>query len=237
MLEFELKSETFEVPKNTGINGFLLAIKSILALPKVQGVHIDARGKVTYERFVPKEDALELGPTINFETLMPYACVRNGVIKEISSNEKTPTLTIARMFQAASRERLYPIAWVTGANPTLWDWFRVCAGIEMENLEEFYGLPLLADRYVDDYVLILATAYGRSTSIVDAQKSFKIVMPQRRTEVENALSSDSRGEVRNTLPGNLGAVPALGVRSGAQPGDSNGKAGASGPGDRGGSPG
>jgi hypothetical protein len=234
MPDYELKSETFEVPKNTGTEGFLLAIKTILKMPKVQGISIDARGKVTYQQFVERGEFHEVGPTISFETLMPYACVRNGSIKELVSNEKSPAITIAKMFQVVARERLYPVAWVTGANTTLWDWFRKYSGLEMENQEDFYGLPVLTDRHLDDYVLVLATSFGRSTNIVDVQKSFKIIMPQRK---EDALDRDGGGEGGDPIPGGAGPVQAVGVRSGAQPGGSNGKAGTGGPGNRGSAPG
>lgn len=234
MAELELKNETLEIPKNTGVSGFLHAIKGILTLPLVQSLNVDKKGKVTYQVYVPKGEA-DFGPTISFESLMPYACVRNGMVKELTSNEKNPTLTIAKIFQAVSRQRLYPIAWVTGANTTLWDWFRNLAGIEMESEEDFFGLPVLLDRYVDDYVLLLATAPGRTTDMAETHTSFKIIMPQRK---ENALDSNSGGQGRDLVAGHPGAVPEVGVRGG--PGANGalpGKAGGSGTGDRGGASG
>jgi hypothetical protein len=235
MAEYELANETFEVPKNTGINGFLHAIRTILELSRVQGVSIDARGKVSYQRFVPKGEFQEVGPTISFETLMPYACVRNGTINEIFNvDTRSPSLSIAKMFQAAARDRVFPVAWVMGAYTTLWDWFRNCDGIEMDNHEEFYGLPILADRNLEDYMLILATANGRTTNIVDVHRSYKIIMPQRK---QDALDSAGGGEVRNSILGDAGPVPALGIHGGARNGAQPTKARGGGPGDRGGAPG
>ena len=189
----ELKTETFEIPRNTGRAGFLYALEAILALPLVQGISIDARGKITFQRYVPAGgDELPM-LALDFEKLMPYACVRNGDVSELPTVLSTPSHAIGRLFQVASRERLHPLAWVTGANTTLWEWLYAEEGLALENREELYGLPVLPDRYLEDYVLLLAAGYVRGGAISDVRKSFKIIMPQRVGGVGDALNSVSGG--------------------------------------------
>lgn len=214
MPEYKPHTETIEVPKNTGRKGFLHVIDKILQLDRVQEINIDARGNVTYSRFLREDfapEAVDIGPKISFETLMPYACVRNGTVEEITVGERHPSPAVAKMFQRVSNARLYPVAFICGANTTLWDWFKICENLEVENREEFYGLPLLPDRHVEDYVLILAAAYGRSADITEAQKSFKITMPQRR---DDALDSRSGNQSGAAPQGNPGRVPPLGLSGG-----------------------
>jgi hypothetical protein len=180
MTDYKLHTETIEVPKGTGRNGFTHVVSELLSLDRIQSINIDARGKVTYTRYVRGESELpDIGPQISFEKLMPYACVRNGVILEVQVSLNHPAKAISKMFQRVSNERLYPIAFVTGANTTLWDWLRTSDGMEVDNHDEFFGLPVMADRHVDDYVLMLASAYGRQVNITEVQKTFKIIMPQR----------------------------------------------------------
>lgn len=180
MADYKLHTETVEVPKGSGRRGFLHVIDQILQLGRVQSVNLDVRGGITYTRYIlDTEVTPDIGPKISFESLMPWACVRNGQILEIPVSLSYPTKAIAKMFQRVSNERLFPIAFVTGANTTLWDWLRTEEGMEVENRDEFYGLPVMADRHIDDYVLLLASAFGRSANITEVQKTFKIVMPQR----------------------------------------------------------
>jgi len=210
MVDYREHTQTIEIPKGTGTRGFLRAIEEILKLDRVQGINIDARGQVSYTRYVREDDGDMDVARLQFETLMPYAVVRNGRIDEIVTGlRETPALVVARMFAEVSKQKLYPLAFVTGANTTLFDWLWG-AGLEIANKDEFFGLPVHRDRLVDDYVLIIAAAYGRGANFTDTQQSFKIVMPQRTTD--NALSTrqgDHQG--KNPPGGDPRAVSQVGV--------------------------
>lgn len=234
MTDYRLHEEKIDVPKGAGRRGFLHTIDQILQLDRVQGINIDARGNVTYTRYV-RDDSSEpdIGPKISFESLMPYASIRNGAMAELPP-VSVPSRAIAKLFQRVANERLHPIAFVTGANPTLWEWLQEAEGIETENREEFYGLPVLADRHLDDYVLILAAAFGRSAGIADVQKSFKIIMPQRR---DDAFDRNSSGEGGNPAGGDVGRVQAVGTSGRGALVTASPQPGRSGAGNRGGTSG
>lgn len=94
-------NEAVEVPRNTGIRGFMHTIESILKLPRVQRIEIDSRGKVSYTYFARREE--EHAPLrMNFSTLMPYAAVRNGVsIDEIRSPNASAALGLGSSLRRA----------------------------------------------------------------------------------------------------------------------------------------
>lgn len=176
-MEYKEVSETIEVPKNTGTKGFLRAIEDILRRPRVQSIEIDARGKVSYRYFARKgEENLPL--RTDFETLMPYAVVRNGACVELAEpNSHAPT-AIGQLFDMAAVDHLFPVAWVAGANTKLWDWYIDTTKFNPASREEFFGLPFLTDRAIPDETLMLGAAYARGAALIDVQKSYKIVIPQ-----------------------------------------------------------
>lgn len=209
-MEYEEKTERIEVPRGTGIKGFLRAIETIMKLPRLQGFNCDVRGILTYTRFVaPDEPGMSL--SIDFESLMPWASVRNGIVEELVLDSSIrPLNAITEMFLAVSRERLAPVAFVAGANPTLFDWLKQ-HHVVLENKDELMGLPLLRDRQLEDYVLILAAGYVRGGYVSDAQKSFKIVMPERKN---NALDRTGSGTGGDPPGGDAGGVQAMGHAGG-----------------------
>jgi hypothetical protein len=175
-MEYQEVEETIEVPKNTGVDGFLSVVKGILNRPRVQGVIIDARGKVTYRYYVRKGQ--EHSPlNANFETLLPYMAIRNGTAVELEADPHA-SVAVGQLFDKVAVDHLFPVAFVGGAQSKFWNWYAHTANLDMSSREELYGLPFLTDRNIPDEVLILAAAYTRSASLIDIQKSYKIVIPQ-----------------------------------------------------------
>lgn len=173
-------SQSMEIPKGTGIEGFLRAVREILTLPRVQDIHIDSRGKVTYKYFLREgEEARALN--LEFESLMPYAVVRNGHVEEVLVVNNNAGVVLAQMFARAGADHMYPVAWVGGANSTFWRWFDACMGFKSTSHDELFGLPFLRDRMVEDSVLILCTAYGPRAALTDTQRSYKVLIPSKPT--------------------------------------------------------
>ena len=180
-MAYEERNETIEVPKGTGIEGFMLAIRAVLQLPRLQTVQIDSRGKVSYKYFLREgEESRTL--ELDFDALMPYAIVRNGVVSEVLPMSENAAVVIGQMFTRAAADHVYPVAWLGGANSVLWEWFLASLGPDnpVHTAEDLYGLPLLRDRMVDDQVLILCCAFSRGSSLIDTQRSYKLLMTGTR---------------------------------------------------------
>lgn len=175
-MKYEEQNQTVEIPKGTGLEGFMHAIREILQLPRVQEIHIDARGKIAYKYFL-REGEEPKGLELEFETLMPYAIVRNGVVLEVMPTSTNAAVVLGQLFGKATSDHMYPVAWVAGANTPFWKWFEKSMGFKSPGEEELYGLPFLRDRMLEDSVLILCTAYGRRASLIDTQRSYKILIP------------------------------------------------------------
>jgi hypothetical protein len=177
-VSYQEHSQSVEIPKGTGIEGFLRAIREILALPRLQEIHIDARGKVSYKYFL-REGEEERTLALEFDSLMPYAIVRNGVVQEVLSNSTNVGVVLAQMFARAAADHMYSVAWVAGANTTFWRWFDASMGFKHASQDDLFGLPFLRDRMVEDSVLILCTAYGPRAALTDTQRSYKILIPSQ----------------------------------------------------------
>jgi hypothetical protein len=171
---YELKESTIEVPKNTGIDGFLHALKGILKLPRVQEVKIDGKGQVSYKRYIVEGEEPAIG--VDYEGLEPWNIIRNGDIVELWSLPTSASSRVVCLMDAARSEQLYPTAFVTGANSSLADWFRESSGVELRSTENLCGLKVYEDRSVPDSVLILCAAYTQDAGLVDTVRAYKVDM-------------------------------------------------------------
>lgn len=175
--KYEEIRESLEVPKNTGKQGFLRAIEEVLTLPRVQEIHIDSRGKVSYRYSLREgEQRREVKP--DFESILPYAVVRNSDVRELVEPDANAAVAVSQLFDLASADHLFPIAFVAGPSTTFWKWYTDSTSIELLSQEEFFGLPVLSDRHVEDYIFILCAAYTRAAPLSDTQRSYKLVIPQ-----------------------------------------------------------
>jgi hypothetical protein len=176
MSDYTEINESVEVPKNTGTKGFLRALEDILKLPRVQSIEIDSRGKVSYRYFIRSGE--EHAPLkTDFETLKPYAAIRNGgAIDEIGAPDRNAAMALGQLFNAASVDHLFPVAFASGANTIFWDWAQG-SGLNLTSHEELFGLPFVTDRNIPDESLILGAAFARNAALIDIRKSYKLVIP------------------------------------------------------------
>lgn len=172
-MDFVERTDSVDVPKNSGLKGLLTLLSALLSeIPRVKEVVIRSTGKVDYTWYAPSEgDQPKLNVT--FESLLPWAIVRNTPLKEETPPE--PNMGVYSLFRACHRDRLYPICFVTGSDTKLWDWL-LAIGVPMEPSDTFFGYPLLQDREVPDDVLILCASFARTTQISDTYRSYKITM-------------------------------------------------------------
>jgi len=195
MSEFQEFTDTIEVPLNTGIEGFIHAIRQLLKRPRVTSVHIDTSGKVTFTRFVRPEEPRKHFE-VDFEEVAPSYIIRNVELQEIDCAHilDNAAVCISAMFWSASLEQMYPVAFVVGANSSLGAWHKNTTGIILTN-NSAYGFPILRDRHIPDDALILTTAFARGGSMSDVKKSYKITMPSMDTVVRELPLLDVQGPV------------------------------------------
>ena len=175
-------TQKIEVPRGTGLQGFLRAVEEILKLPKVESLQVDSRGTVTYTRWASK-DPEEQEPAvlgIDFESLMPYAVIRNSKrLRELLIPPSAgPLEALAALFHAANLDRLHPVAFVGGSQSSFFRWYEGVTGHRLDPEGSVYGLPFYQDRHIDDTMLFLCAAYSREGSLIDTQHSYKLLIPE-----------------------------------------------------------
>ena len=178
--DFEEIRESIDVPKNTGVTGFLQTVEGILRLPRVQEIRIDSKGKVDYRYFL-REDEEKKPLEMDFDTLQPYAVIRNGVVVELETPHENAAVALGQVFAQMTADQLFPVAFVGGAASTFWQWYTASTGIELRTQDDLYGVPFLKERMLEDYMLVLCAAYTRHSALIDTQRSYKIVIPQVKT--------------------------------------------------------
>ncbi len=176
MADLELVTHSIEVPKNTGTSGFLHTIAELLKLTRIQGINIDARGKVTYTRYVDEDEAVPI--KVDYEGVEPYHTIRNAPdgVEELRVESVNAAVTVASVLDKATTEKLHPIAFIASPNTVLLDWYRSTTGYSLGSSRFLCGLPVHHDRHVPDTALILCAAFVRDGALVDTQKAYKIEM-------------------------------------------------------------
>lgn len=181
MPDYKEVTQAIQVPENTGLEGFMRTLRTILKLPRVQEVRIDSRGQVSFRRFVAdseEEEAKANNFGVDFDTLQPYYIVRNSKVQEfIPPPNLSAAVVLGLMFDKVAKDRLTPLSFVTGKTSALWDWYRYTTGHQLEDRETLFGLPLRTDRHLPDTVLLLCAGFGRDASFIDTQASYKVEMP------------------------------------------------------------
>ena len=177
MDDYEEVTDVVEVPKNTGIDGFLQVIRTYLRVPRVQDINIDARGRVTVRRWAKPNDS-ERNVGVDFEALSPSGVARNAHVEEVSMYDgANAAVVLGGLLDRCANDQLKPLAFLTGANPALWDWYKTTTGVRLRNRSALHGLPLYTDRELPDTALLLAAGYGRDAALIDARTVYKLEMP------------------------------------------------------------
>lgn len=169
-------TEELEVPKNSGIEGFLATIKAILKLPAVQRVVIEPNKIVLTRLIDPNKSNVPV--ELDFEGLLPYSVLRNCErIREIAPRDSVYSTLVAVMM-AASKDRLYPVAFATGADTALLKWYENGTGDELDDEAPLLGIPVYRDRQIEDTHLYLCAARSRGGALVDTVRAYKVQLPE-----------------------------------------------------------
>lgn len=175
--EYQEVTDKLDVPKHAGVEGFLLAIRGILKMPRVTNISIDSRGQISYTRFARREEPRK-NIQIDFDSVSPGAVIRNGQVFEIDIEpiEDNAAICVAAMFHRAATDHMFPVGWVIGGASRLPTWHARTTGVKLPG-ETAYGLPIFRDRFIPDETLLLACAYGPGGALIDARTAYKITMP------------------------------------------------------------
>lgn len=165
-----------QVPRGTGIEGFLATMRKILRLPRVQWLQVDTRGTVRYSRVV-REDEEAVPLEVDFDSLLPSTIIRGSEVQELEESSSA-SVAVCHMLDAATKETLFPIAFVTNPQTTLWAWFQSAGLLLSHQHGHLCGFPVHYDDAIPEYVLILCTGYHSAAGLPDTRKCFKVVMPE-----------------------------------------------------------
>lgn len=176
-MEYEEHNRSITVPKSTGLEGFLHAIKKILTLPNIQRIEITNKGEVSYRYFSPKDSSPEpLG--IDFETLEPYAVIRNSKVVELQKPSLNAAVSLCQLFSMAAADKLHPIGFAGGPASDVWAWYEESVSLPIGDRDTLLGLPYWPDRMFEDSVLVLCAGFARDGSLIDTQKAYKLCIPK-----------------------------------------------------------
>jgi hypothetical protein len=198
MSEMLLVTQSVDVPPGTGVEGFVHTVRSLLKLSLIQSISINARGKVTYERFVDEDEKNPI--KVDYSGVEPWYIARNapGGVEELALNSYNAAVILCAVLDRAMTERLHPIAFVASPNTVLWDWYGYTTGTTVNVRNSICGVPIYTDRHVPDSALILCGSYAKDGAIIDTQKAYKVEMdymiaPKTEVEVLNVSSSSKSG--------------------------------------------
>ena len=177
MTSYSSVEKTISVPANTGVAGLLHAIKEVLKRPRIQSITIDSKARITYTHYVP-EGMEEDNLGVSFDELEPSYIVQQSTIREVPLHSCNAAVAIGQMFSMVARDHLHPVAFVSGADTTLWRWYRSTTGVDLPVSDVLYGLPLLLDRYYEDDLLMLSAGFGRDAGFADTQATYKVIMEE-----------------------------------------------------------
>jgi hypothetical protein len=176
-MDYEERNDKVDVPRSTGLEGFLHAIKTILTLPNIQKIEISGKGEISYRYFTPKDQGA--APLkMSFETLEPYMIIRNSKVIEFPRPSLNAAVAICQLFAMAAADHLHPLGFVGSPNSALWSWYEQSTAIRLADQESLLGLPFWSERMLEDPTLILCAGFERDGSLIDTQRSYKLCIPQ-----------------------------------------------------------
>jgi hypothetical protein len=180
-MEFEPVVDTIEVPRNSGTDGFLKLIRSILKLGHVQSIHIAGNGKVEYRYLKPigrKDD--QFNPEQLFEDVSPSYLIRNSQMIELRVQDDAHSLEVLhRMMRAARVDGVEPLGWAVGAGSMLVEWLTARSCLSEEHFfpcDSLMGIPVHKDRMLPDESLTLCAGPVRGGEFSETTHSYKIAM-------------------------------------------------------------
>jgi hypothetical protein len=176
MSDFEKREMVIKVPRNTGVDGFVQALRGILGLSRVTEIRINTKGEFWFTRHVRPDE--ELVPIkIDFGSVTAAAAIQGGDVVEVdpAGPDEPAPVAIARLFAEMHRDVLAPVAFVVGPRSRFPAWHKASSGISVGDWA--YGARVLQDDELPEETLVLCAAYSPGGSLVDVRRSYRMAMP------------------------------------------------------------
>lgn len=174
-MELREVTSSVDIPKNTGIEGFLITLRELLKKPRVQEIRIDARGKISYRRMV--QDGEDNALNVDLETVTPSGVMARAVVEELALPPHLPAaVALGKLFDRFAIDRVAPLAFVSGPGTIFWEWYKITTKSAIHSRDHIFGLPLITDKRVPDTALLLMGTTLSSDSIIDTTNVLKLEM-------------------------------------------------------------
>lgn len=178
MSALQERKKTITVPRGMGIDGMVALFKHIVTLSRVQSVHVDAQGRITYVRIVredEKDDEYELSD--EFKAILPSFILQHVDLREIPEDTNAGR-AVGRLIYGVTSDGLVPLAFVLHPASRFWKWHLDSVGLDISNKNDsIYGVPTRFDELIPDTSLVLMAGYKHDTPLADTRRALKIVIP------------------------------------------------------------
>lgn len=167
-------TRTLQVPKATGVQGFLRTIERVLTVPRLRSMHVSHTGQVSYEALVPEEVKDLPVLDVELESLLPSQLLRNIETAEYLPKEgSTPTDQVVGTILQVLAAGLFPCRWLCADLRTVHKWSGLVPSVADEDL---LGFPVMEDPGLPREALILLGAVLRGAALVDSSLAVVLSM-------------------------------------------------------------
>jgi hypothetical protein len=171
------RTNSISLPRGSGVEPLLLAVKTFLQYSGVQSITIE-RGRIGCTRLVA-EESVEKEPQLDLGTTMPYAIVRNAgnIVSVPHQNGQDVLAVLYQLFRRAAQDRVVTLCWVGSNNSAVWHW------LDRQNLawpttEELQGLPFYQDAEVEDQALLLCCGERFGGTLIDMTVAYVVQLQE-----------------------------------------------------------
>jgi len=166
------KTTKLSVPKNTGIKGFLRAIETVLKVPFIQKIEINAQGEISYLHQVVEAES-PLDPLVFFDDLYPWASIKDKEMEELNLGIYDSSRTLVRLLDVVTAQNLKPLAFIVSTDTVLYKWMDVTSFFEPKT-KNLCGIKILEDEHLPDTTLLLAAGLEVANDLFIAEKTYKV---------------------------------------------------------------
>lgn len=173
MADYVLRTESIPIPSGSGVEAFLVTMRTILRRPRIQTILVEGTtNRITFTFYARAEEA-DLPIQVELESAKPYHLVRSKSIEELP-DEGSPIDILMRLFSAISRDHLSPICFIAHPNTVFWKWAASSGYGFPKHRDEVFGYSVRYDDQVPEDALLLAACVQVDGTLIDTTKTYKV---------------------------------------------------------------